>query len=148
MTLPSIAFDRRAFLAHAGALTGLSVLPSFGGERDDDRALVLIQLSGGNDGLSMVVPHGDDATVETVERRVHHPQDLADQHVVVEQGPLELLRRRLRIVEQGQHAHHDVRQRWDAVGPVEDLAPGALPESQFVDGCLGHVGPRVGGTPG
>ncbi len=64
MTLPSRAFDRRAFLARAGALSGLSVLPSFGGApcgaRDDDRALVLIQLSGGNDGLSMVVPYGDD----------------------------------------------------------------------------------------
>ena len=30
-------------------------------ESDDERRLLLVQLSGGNDGLSTVVPHGDDA---------------------------------------------------------------------------------------
>lgn len=63
--------DRRQMLCGAGALAGLSLIsapamgsvrlaasPVFGGEVP--RTLVLLQLSGGNDGLSMVVPYADD----------------------------------------------------------------------------------------
>jgi uncharacterized protein (DUF1501 family) len=64
-------FDRRQLLRGAGALAGMSLIasraqgavklsasPIFGGEVP--RTLVLLQFSGGNDGLSMVVPYADD----------------------------------------------------------------------------------------
>lgn len=64
---------RRAFLATSGAgLTTLlaagSTIPSFlcrtalgaMDARTDDRVLVIVQLTGGNDGLNMVVPYRDD----------------------------------------------------------------------------------------
>jgi len=63
--------DRRSFLGRG--LTGISLAataPSFlslssgafaGEEAKNDRILVVLQLSGGNDGLSTVVPYGDDA---------------------------------------------------------------------------------------
>jgi uncharacterized protein (DUF1501 family) len=63
--------DRRQFFLGAGALAGLSLIsarahsavrlsasPLF--QSDVPRTLVLLQFSGGNDGLSMVVPFGDD----------------------------------------------------------------------------------------
>lgn len=66
--------DRRALLfGGAGALGWIALGPraracvsSFGWSRETDgpggpRTLVLLQLTGGNDALSMVVPHGDDA---------------------------------------------------------------------------------------
>ena len=65
------AIDRRTFLGQG--LTGLSLAataPSFLSLSTDvfaaeaaktDRILVVLQLSGGNDGLSTVVPYGDDA---------------------------------------------------------------------------------------
>ena len=34
---------------------------AFAGDGDDDRILVVVQLSGGNDGLSTIVPYGDPA---------------------------------------------------------------------------------------
>jgi uncharacterized protein (DUF1501 family) len=68
------ALDRRSLLVGAGALGGWIVLGSranarvelFGtlGEHDGPggtRTLVLLQLTGGNDALSMVVPFADDA---------------------------------------------------------------------------------------
>jgi uncharacterized protein (DUF1501 family) len=64
--------DRRTLLRGCGALAALSFAPRNGigaslslapGLPSQDQAgtLVLLQLSGGHDGLSMVVPHGDDA---------------------------------------------------------------------------------------
>ena len=69
------SFDRRTFLAATGALAVAQALPAraraeepraepaarAAGRPHPGRALVLLQLTGGNDGLSMVVPHGDDA---------------------------------------------------------------------------------------
>ena len=58
---------RRLLLSGAGALGGLSCLTSHSlaalsaCSSPLDGTLVLVQLSGGNDGLSTVVPHGDDA---------------------------------------------------------------------------------------
>lgn len=51
------------FLAPRGGWPGLRLLGPFAAANGDTapRTLVLLQLSGGNDGLSMVVPHGDDA---------------------------------------------------------------------------------------
>ncbi|MEY2747298.1 MAG: hypothetical protein RL112_2340 [Planctomycetota bacterium] len=61
------SFDRRTFLAATGALAVAQAIPSrvraeqpTASGAKPGRALVLLQLSGGNDGLSMVVPHGDD----------------------------------------------------------------------------------------
>jgi uncharacterized protein (DUF1501 family) len=66
-----MSYTRRTFLRSA---LGAPALLSFGGvspsfllsaaeeqvRRDDDRVLVVIQLSGGNDGLNTIVPHADD----------------------------------------------------------------------------------------
>ncbi len=55
--------DRRGFLAGAGAFAGLASTSLAGGSvapKDPGFNLVMLQLSGGNDGLSMVVPHADD----------------------------------------------------------------------------------------
>jgi uncharacterized protein (DUF1501 family) len=58
--------DRRVLLRGMGAAGTLALarpfrpLPGLGAD-EDDRVLVLVQLGGGNDGLSTVVPHGDDA---------------------------------------------------------------------------------------
>ena len=70
MTNPQ-GLDRRRFLATgASFMAGMALagpaaarVRVFGGsrERAHRRNLVLVQLSGGNDGLSMIVPHGDDA---------------------------------------------------------------------------------------
>jgi len=58
-------FDRRNLLRAAAGAAALPLLPSLGRAsrvaKDPGRVLVLVQLGGGNDGLSMVVPHGDDA---------------------------------------------------------------------------------------
>lgn len=58
------SIDRRLLLRALGACGGLTLLSrsSQSRERGDDpqKSLVLVQLSGGNDGLSTVVPHGDD----------------------------------------------------------------------------------------
>lgn len=73
--LPQHAFDRRALLAGGlGALGGWVVLGPHARARVNlhgpvgetagpggTRSLVVLQLTGGNDALSMVVPHGDDA---------------------------------------------------------------------------------------
>ncbi len=63
--------DRRRFLQGLAALGAAGQLPlwarqalaleSTQGAADDDRILVIFELSGGNDGLNCVVPHGDDA---------------------------------------------------------------------------------------
>ena len=44
-----------------GALQARPSRRGLGGMAGSERILVLLQLSGGNDGLSMIVPHGDDA---------------------------------------------------------------------------------------
>lgn len=69
-SLRAARLDRRALLTGGLGLFGaLSLagpasasLRSFGKRREgDERTLVLVQLSGGNDGLSTLVPYGDDA---------------------------------------------------------------------------------------
>ena len=58
------SIDRRSLLRAAGSLGALSLLGAPArAARDDDapaRTLVLLQLAGGNDGLSTVVPYSDD----------------------------------------------------------------------------------------
>lgn len=58
-----LRIDRRTFLAGGLGLAGAATLrgSALGAPREDERTLVLLQLSGGNDGLSTLVPHGDDA---------------------------------------------------------------------------------------
>ncbi len=54
--------DRRGFLIGVSSSLALGSSGTFGRRRAaEGRALVLVQLSGGNDGLSTVVPYGDDA---------------------------------------------------------------------------------------
>lgn len=61
------ALDRRGLLGGGAALLGGALWPrgahawSGRAPSGEGRALVLVQLSGGNDALSTVVPHGDDA---------------------------------------------------------------------------------------
>ena len=54
-------FDRRDVLRGLGALGAWSFLPSAARLSDEGPTLVLLQLTGGNDGLSTVVPYADDA---------------------------------------------------------------------------------------
>jgi len=56
----SRAFDRRSFLRMTGALTAGYAMPSIA-TPSRERILVVVELSGGNDGLNCVVPFGDDA---------------------------------------------------------------------------------------
>lgn len=78
-------FDRRQFLTAGGSLLAASVsaprvnaaMRLFGGgETHEGRTLVLIQLAGGNDGLSTVVPYSDPdyARVRTTIR--HQPSEV------------------------------------------------------------------------
>jgi len=62
--------DRRTFLA-ACAAAPLARLP-----RGETRTLVLLQLSGGNDGLSTVVPYADDAYRRVRDTTRHRRKDL------------------------------------------------------------------------
>ena len=57
------AIDRRHLVRGLGSLGGLALLRGSATARrtTTERTLVLLQLSGGNDGLSTVVPYGDDA---------------------------------------------------------------------------------------
>jgi uncharacterized protein (DUF1501 family) len=55
------AFALGASRAHAAVRPCASAHVAGGGPLAEARTLLLVQLSGGNDGLSMVVPHGDDA---------------------------------------------------------------------------------------
>ncbi|MCB9898769.1 MAG: DUF1501 domain-containing protein [Planctomycetes bacterium] len=57
--------SRRDLLRAAAALPVLRALPAFGrawhaSAADDERVLVVVQLTGANDGLNTVVPYGDD----------------------------------------------------------------------------------------
>ena len=53
--------DRRRFLQTSAALGSAALFSPFAfGQTASGRRLVLVQLSGGNDGLSTVVPYGDD----------------------------------------------------------------------------------------
>ena len=55
-------FSRRRVLAGAGAAAAASWLPAAANSpTGNGRVLVVCELSGGNDGLNTVVPHGDDA---------------------------------------------------------------------------------------
>ena len=57
--------NRRRFLQGTAALAGaglpLWARQAAGAAAEDDRILVVVELSGGNDGLNCIVPHGDDA---------------------------------------------------------------------------------------
>ena len=79
--------DRRRFLqiSFAGTLPlflgRATDLLAFEGKEEGDEILVVVQLSGGNDGLSMVVPHGDD-TYHRVRRSIRVDNALAlDDHI-------------------------------------------------------------------
>ena len=71
--------DRRQFLAGASLLGSAGALaPHVGASslfRDevvaDGRSIVLLQLTGGNDGLSTIIPHGDDA-YHASRKRIRH----------------------------------------------------------------------------
>lgn len=76
--------DRRKFLKHTGIITaGTLLVPSFlkgnslfsGLERKGKR-LVVIQLSGGNDGLNTVVPYGHDAYFKNRSVLAYQPTEL------------------------------------------------------------------------
>ena len=60
-------FNRRDFLikglSFAAGTIGLKMLPveALSDSRSDEKILVVLELSGGNDGLNTVVPYGDDA---------------------------------------------------------------------------------------
>jgi uncharacterized protein (DUF1501 family) len=88
-----MTLDRRHFISQG--LGGLGVfsltpflcrLPAQGGRHppvEDDRILVILQLSGGNDGLSTVIPHGDDVYQKSRRRTLIPRKDVLaiDDHV-------------------------------------------------------------------
>jgi uncharacterized protein (DUF1501 family) len=61
--VPAHRFTRREILGAAAATSALAVLPRCGGEQPSSSkdVLVVLFLRGGVDGLSLCVPHGDDA---------------------------------------------------------------------------------------
>ena len=61
--MPGSAISRRRFLRDVAARTtaAFALPPAFAAPADDERILVVLELSGGNDGLNTVVPYGDDA---------------------------------------------------------------------------------------
>jgi len=70
--------DRRLLLHGLGVGVGMGLVPRHLGalprtSEDDERRLVLVQLSGGNDGLSMVVPYGDDG-YHRVRKQIRHDE--------------------------------------------------------------------------
>ena len=79
--------NRRALLRGLGALGLISFAPRRGvaarlglgpglAPGESEGTLVLLQFSGGNDGLSMVVPHGDDAYYAARKSIAHQPKDV------------------------------------------------------------------------
>ena len=86
MTRHQEPLNRRAFLTSTlGALGGVSLLAptalaglrTCGGRpREEERTLVLIQLDGGNDGISTLVPFGDDAYFRARKATKLEPQAL------------------------------------------------------------------------
>ncbi len=81
------AIDRRTLLRGFGALGALTFASRKGlaaslqvapGLRPDagSGTLVILQFSGGNDGLSMIVPHGDDAYYDVRPTIAHKPGDV------------------------------------------------------------------------
>ena len=80
---------RRRFLGAVAGVGALGALPRLSSAREearDEPALVLLQLSGGNDGLSTVVPYGDDAyyaarpTISLAASSVHAIDDYRGWH--------------------------------------------------------------------
>ena len=53
--------NRRKAMQFGAGLTSLAMMPSIASETKNDRILVAVELSGGNDGLNSFVPYGDDA---------------------------------------------------------------------------------------
>lgn len=80
------SIDRRAFLRASAATTaaGIALSPRilasgarcFEVPEGEGRNLVLVQLSGGNDGLATVVPYGDDALRRVRRTTAHAPKDV------------------------------------------------------------------------
>lgn len=77
--------SRRSFLSRGlGALGGVTLMASpgvslsmLGGPRgEDDRTLVLIEFKGGNDGLSTIVPYGDDVYHQVRKKSRLQPKQL------------------------------------------------------------------------
>ncbi|MDA1264790.1 MAG: DUF1501 domain-containing protein, partial [Planctomycetota bacterium] len=68
--------DRRSLLAGCAASTVLAPWALGFGPAASKRSLVLLQLSGGNDGLSTVVPFGDDGYARAREATRHQRRDL------------------------------------------------------------------------
>lgn len=105
--MSELRVDRRGFLRVAGATGAAAMLgPNLvaRGQAQSERTLVLLQLAGGNDGLSTLVPFGDDAyraarsstRIEADECRPVgdgiglHPE-LKSLHRIFEQGELALV---------------------------------------------------------
>lgn len=88
--------QRRQFLKGLAALSAASVgLPGWmqrarAAAAEDDRILVVLELSGGNDGLNCVVPHGDDAYYRLRPNIAIPPEQLLplDQHFGLNPGML------------------------------------------------------------
>ncbi len=98
--------SRRTFLTRgAGALgaAGLSAWPALGAGRDEpESTLVLLELRGGNDGLSTLVPYGDDAYHRLRKRTRIEPGDV--HRIDAYRGLNPALRARARRYQEGEVA--------------------------------------------
>ncbi len=164
-TLHSGRFDRRRFLAASSALAGafaLSARSLAAQARQAHRTLVLVELTGGNDGLSTLVPFGDDIyhrsrpglrlspneVLKIDGHRGFHPS-LAGLRRLYENGTLAIIqgagypnavRSHFRSLEIWHGA--DLRGRALGTGWIGRLCDSAWPEDHTPE-LVVHVGPKV-----
>jgi uncharacterized protein (DUF1501 family) len=136
--------DRRTFLKSASLIAaGGAVVPEFLARAAEkakpgaDRVLVVIEMTGGNDGLNMVIPHGDDLyykarpTLAIPKKRVLRIDDRVGLHPQMS-GLSELLNRKELAIVQGvgypnpNRSHFDSMDIWQSADPKREIKTGWL----------------------
>lgn len=160
--LPSLT--RRSFLVGGLTVTALAATAPRGTARSlergrDERVLVVVQLSGGNDGLNMVVPHGQDAyfrlrpSISLAPGGLHRLGDGIGLHQRMG-GCAELFEEGDLAVVQGvgypepDRSHFRSMQVWHTADPGTDYGAGVVrPEAGWLGKLATQVAREGGGMP-